>query len=740
MHNIGRYQLLERLGQGGMGVVYRAHDTLLERTVAVKVISAPIDQNAELRERFFREARAAGQLSHRNIITIRDLGEHDGQPYLAMEFLEGQDLLARMSNPQPLGVRRKLDIAIEICEGLNYAHIHGVIHRDIKPGNIFLTDSGTVKILDFGLARLVTSELTRSNMMMGTLNYMAPEQIRGERVDHRADIFSMGVVLYELLSGKRAFEGDSFASTLYKILQESPTSLHEIDQTLPMEMIDIVERALAKPRDDRYQHTSEMLRELTLYRQQLTAFESPAGGRLAPSDLRSPSDVPTHLTPSGPRPAVDVRTPPAASTPSSVRSVGVLPLALIGVAVLAVGATLLGIWMWNRAPQQPTPSPPPATSASQEPPISDVMQRALAAFETEDYAAAERQADAVLARDPGNDSARRLRDRARASAASVASGIEKARALLASGRFEEASRAAGTVLSVAPGNSEAKRIIEEGAARSKGRGADEARTQMARAKSAARSARAQQLASVPYGAAVAAERDAQRLYDSGRPGDATVKFYEASGLFRSAEVAAQNEAMSREAQARLARGAPGKPDKPAEPEPSRTQEPTSAAPPATLPSPSVKTEPVTIPGAPAATPGVSPPASPPPPPLVTPAPEPAKPAAPNPEVAIGELLSQYQAALEARSLDALKRLWPTLSGAPQEAIRNEFGHASQIRVDIVDPHISITGANGVVTFLRRYELLTIEGRRLSTQTRTTMEIRRAGNAWLIERIRFEPLR
>ena len=280
MHTIGRYQLLERLGQGGMGVVYRAHDTLLERTVAIKVISAPIDQSADLRERFFREARSAGQLSHRNIITIHDLGEHEGQPYLAMEFLEGQDLQERMASPQKLSVRRKLDIAIDICEGLDYAHVHGVIHRDIKPANIFVTVNGTVKILDFGLARLVTSELTRSNMMMGTLNYMAPEQIRGERVDHRVDIFSAGVVIYELFGGKRAFEGDSFASTLYKILQESPTSLLELDPTLPVELIQIVERALAKARDDRYQHTSDMLRELTRVPATTDRARLPGGGTL----------------------------------------------------------------------------------------------------------------------------------------------------------------------------------------------------------------------------------------------------------------------------------------------------------------------------------------------------------------------------------------------------------------------------------------------------------------------------
>ena len=558
MHTIGRYQLLERLGQGGMGVVYRAHDTLLERTVAVKVISAPIDQNADLRERFFREARSAGQLSHRNIITIHDLGEHEGQPYLAMEFLEGQDLQERMASPQKLSVRRKLDIAIDICEGLDYAHVHGVIHRDIKPANIFVTDGGMVKILDFGLARLVTSELTRSNMMMGTLNYMAPEQIRGERVDHRVDIFSTGVVLYELFGGKRAFEGDSFASTLYKILQESPTSLRELDPTLPVELIQIVERALAKPRDDRYQHTSDMLRELTLYRQQLTVLDSPAGGRSTPSELRRPSDVPTALTPAAPVPAVYTPTPLPApgSAPASTPGERALPTGLIVVAVLALGVAILAIWMTSRGTQPPPPPTTAAVPAPAEPSTSDVLQKALTAFEGEDYESAERQAESVLARDPGNEAARSLRDRARASKAAVAGGLEKARKLVAAGRFEEASRAAGEVLSVAPGNREAAAIMADGAARSRGRGAEEARSQVARAKASARSAGAHQHAASSYSAALAAERDAQRLLDGGRPGDATVKFYEASGLFRSAEIAAQNEvAGARGARARSTREA-----------------------------------------------------------------------------------------------------------------------------------------------------------------------------------------
>jgi len=477
MQTIGRYELIEKLGQGGMGAVYRARDTLLQRIVAVKVIATSIDQNEELRERFFREARAAGQLSHKNIITIHDLGEHEGQPYLAMEYLQGQDLLARMQSPQRMSLRRRIDVAIEICEGLDFAHVHGVVHRDIKPANIFITDSGMVKILDFGLARLVTSELTRSNMMMGTINYMAPEQIRGEKIDHRADIFSSAVVLYELLSGRRAFDADSFAATLYKILQEFPEPLQHIDPTIPSEIVRIVERALSKPRDERYQHMSEMLLDLSVFRQQLAGLDSPAGGRLAPTELRTPSDKPFEVTPPIPLPPVatplpvtgaplPVSGPPATSPPAPA---GVRSYFLPAIAVLALAIAAIAMWNSSRSQSSPPVSSvatpvPPAT------PITELTKSAITAFEAEDFATAVRICDAVLLRDPGNDAARQLRDRARAAATAVEEGLRKARTLFAGGQFEDASRAAGEVLGVAPGNKEARQIMEDGATRSHGRG------------------------------------------------------------------------------------------------------------------------------------------------------------------------------------------------------------------------------------------------------------------------------
>nr|MBA2304801.1 protein kinase [Acidobacteriota bacterium] len=496
MNTIGRYQLVEKLGQGGMGVVYRAFDPLLQRVVAVKLIGA-IDADAQVRERFFREARAAGQLSHKNIITIYDLGEHEGQPFLAMELLEGQDLQQRVAGHTAMSLARKLELAIEICEGIEYAHVHGVIHRDIKPANVFITTSGTAKILDFGLARLITSELTNSNMMMGTLNYMAPEQVRGERADHRSDIFSTGVVLYEVFGGRKAFEGDSFGATLYKILQDVPEPLRNLDANLPSELESVVEHALEKSREARYQHMSDMLADLTAYRQQLLLSNSPAfgrpaaeGGRVA-SDPPRPSaigaapgampgfgshasriahDAPTIASvpatplpllrsPSGTAQASDPTDPRVALPPRTRR-----PAVLAAVAAILVLVGALVTWVIRR---DVAPVPPAAQTRADESAlatqqaIATGLEQASRALQAGDEAAAQQHADAVLAMSPGHPEARRLRERAQQAAETVTRSLTSARELFASGRFDEASRAAGEVLAVAPGNADARRLMEE---------------------------------------------------------------------------------------------------------------------------------------------------------------------------------------------------------------------------------------------------------------------------------------
>ena len=286
-----------------------------------------------------------------------------------------------------------------------------MIHRDIKPGNIFLTETGTVKLVDFGLARLASSELTRSNVMMGTIDYMSPEQVRGERADHRADIFSTGVVFYELLSGRRAFEGESYASTITRFWSWRQSRLAEIDPALPGEVIQIVERALAKPKDERKStRRRHAPRPLGIPLDE-TAMDSPAVGRRIPSDTRLASQMPTVHTPSQPVPLPTDRVEPntpAPQTAAPARRVPTIPLAA-GAAVLAIAAALI----WAKTGRQPplAAAAPPAAVVATEPPVSDVMQQALSAFEAEDYAAAERGARAVLARDPAHAVAQRLLER-----------------------------------------------------------------------------------------------------------------------------------------------------------------------------------------------------------------------------------------------------------------------------------------------------------------------------------------
>jgi eukaryotic-like serine/threonine-protein kinase len=736
MTTIGRYQILEKLGQGGMGVVYRAFDTLIERVVALKIISAPIEGNPEARERFIREARAAGQLSHPNIITIHDLGEHEGQPYLAMEFLEGEDLQTRMGRPEKMSLGRKVELAMNICYGLEYAHARGVIHRDIKPANIYITDNGAVKILDFGLARLLTSELTSSHMLMGTVNYMAPEQIRGERADHRADIFSVGVVFYELLSGRKAFAGDSFASTLFKILNEVPEALPNIDASLPLELVAVVERSLAKPRDERYQNMGELLRDLTVCRQQLGLLDSAAGrpgsgGHRPTSDPWSrPSGQGSVDRPGTPAPAplVTPMPTPAPSAPPAISRV------VQGTIAAAVFATLfVGAWLLFARPERTSsgsePAAPTAPRTSAAPDVSSALRRALDAFQKGDFQAADRFAGEVLAAVPDHAEARRVQTQAREAAAAVERGLKQARTHFESGRFTEASKAAGEVLSVAPANEEARRIMEEGATRSRGDGAEEARSRMIRARSSARAANAPALASGSYRAASDAEREAQRLFQAGRLVDATAKFYEASGLFRSSEIAAETNAAAEAERKRQAQIAAER-EREQERERERRAQTAEQTPPVSTGTP--------LPALPpASSPGTLPPPAPPAPAPPAPAPQADPPRAPAAEEAIRDLLDRYKAALEARSLDALKRLWPSLGGQQQAAIQNEFSHASRIDVDIVDPRIVVSGSSATVAFIRRYELVTVDGQRLNNDTRTTMTLHRSNGAWVIEAIRFD---
>jgi serine/threonine-protein kinase len=257
---IGRYLLRERLATGATGYVYEALDRTDDRVVAVKLIAADLQDEPETRERFYREARITAQLTHRNIVQVLDVGEDHGRPYIAMERLQGQPLRTLLQQRPDLPVADRLALIIQIFEGLDAAHAHGAVHRDIKPGNIFVQGDGCVKLLDFGLARTHTSTLTASGVVVGSPGYMSPEQAEGLRVDGRSDLFSAAAVAYLILTGRPPFEAKSLPAVLQALLQGAPTPLTRAEA--PEALARIVDKALRKSPDDRYQTCAEVLVDL----------------------------------------------------------------------------------------------------------------------------------------------------------------------------------------------------------------------------------------------------------------------------------------------------------------------------------------------------------------------------------------------------------------------------------------------------------------------------------------------
>jgi eukaryotic-like serine/threonine-protein kinase len=262
LSKLGKYEIRSELGSGAMGIVYLAEDPRLGRPVALKTTTAEVAGSPDLLKRFYREAQAAAKLCHPNIVTIYEIDEANGIPFIAMEFLEGVNLQKIVSERREFLIPRKLQIIIDVCKGLDYAHQHGVIHRDIKPGNIMLANNGQVKIVDFGIARVGVSSMTHTGVVLGTVMYMSPEQVQGQTVDNRSDLFSLGVVLYELLTYQSPFPGDDVPSILFKILNEPPEPVIKYFRECPPQLEQIVGRALAKDRENRYQTAEDMAFDL----------------------------------------------------------------------------------------------------------------------------------------------------------------------------------------------------------------------------------------------------------------------------------------------------------------------------------------------------------------------------------------------------------------------------------------------------------------------------------------------
>jgi len=271
----GKYRIIEEIGHGGMGIVYKAEDLQLQRCVALKFLPPHLMDSSELRERFLIEARAAAALSHPNICVIHEVGESEERPYIAMEYVEGETLRDRIKKG-PLKPNEALDYAVQIAAGLGEAHGKSIIHRDIKSANIMVTTKGQAKVMDFGLAKLRGgSSLTKSQTTLGTVVYMSPEQAQGEEVDSRTDLWSLGVVLYEMLTGELPFRGDRDLSIIHSIIHEEPRPIKQRDPPVPEELRKIVSRALRKNRESRYGAAGEMLKDLKAYE---TALRAEASG------------------------------------------------------------------------------------------------------------------------------------------------------------------------------------------------------------------------------------------------------------------------------------------------------------------------------------------------------------------------------------------------------------------------------------------------------------------------------
>ena len=270
VNKIGKYEVLDVIGRGGMGLVYKAIDPTIGRMVAIKKVTAVFSDDPDLLKRFYREAQSTGKLQHPNIVTLHDLGDQDGVPYLVMEYLEGDSLEKVIKEHRPYTLAEKLNIIIQVCDGLGYAHQRQIVHRDVKPGNVVVLKDGGVKIVDFGIAQLGNERFTRTGQVVGSLYYMSPEQIQDADIDARSDIYSTGVVLFEFLSGGLPFQGKDPTSTLAKILHDPPPTLEAFLRSYPPELDAVVQRALSKNRDERYTSMEDFAFDLQSVQEKLS--------------------------------------------------------------------------------------------------------------------------------------------------------------------------------------------------------------------------------------------------------------------------------------------------------------------------------------------------------------------------------------------------------------------------------------------------------------------------------------
>ena len=734
LDRIGKYRVVAKIGEGAMGEVYKAHDPLLNRFVALKTISQALASDPQFKERFTREAQSAAGLNHPNIITVYDFGEEAGLTYMAMEFLEGVDLREAIRAKSLGHLGRKIEVMEQLCEGVAFAHARGVVHRDLKPGNIHIQPSGHVKVLDFGLARIAASDMTKTGTVMGTPHYMSPEQLKGQKADARSDVFSLGAIFYELLSGARAFEGQAMHEVLQRIRDRDPVPLRRRAPATPAALAALVDRAMARDPAARFKDAGEMSRALAHARDELAGETLAAPGARDDTAERTllqaagetilepkarPSVVGTsaldvgrhhHETARTVRPDATVASGPRTEVRQSYR-----PL-IAGVVVLALGAVATGVWLWSRT-KAPAATQAPAAGAQDElGMITDVvvtgkLELARADFDNRDYASAAASAREALQFEPGNKEAQALVEQAERTQRELDAAVAEARAAVARNDTRQATTALSQVLKLDPRHAvvdELKSSLNQSFRQQ----AEDARRQTAEARAAADRVRASGLAE--YTAAGKLTAEAEAFFRRQEFTTAAQKFLASRDGFeaarRSAEAARAAEAQR---QAALAAAA-------ARPRPTLAPPPVTspALPPPTLAAPSPSAAPTLAP-TPSATAAAA---------VPSPAPSAPLPSAASADAVVRRVIADFERAIDSQDFALYRSVKPDLSASDEKRLRDLFSSVKSYDVEIKVESVQLEGERATVQVTRQD---TVNGRSQGTRQQT-LRLARVRGTWQLQ--------